>query len=63
MQSREAYKKLRNKKTEVNHENPNGNATLCDKCGVCEQKCPQKIYIRQELEKVKQELGRRNSLF
>jgi len=63
IQSRGAYKKLKNKKTEVNHENPNGNATLCDKCGVCEQKCPQKIHIRQELEKVKRKLGKRNSLF
>jgi len=63
IQSRGAYKKLKNKRTEVNHENPNGNATLCDKCGVCEQKCPQKIHIRQELEKVKRKLGKRNSLF
>ena len=60
--TRRTYRKLQTKKTKVNHENPNGNATLCIKCRVCEQKCPQKIQIPQELEKVKQELGKRKAL-
>ena len=60
--TRRTYRKLQNKKTKVNHENPNGNATLCTKCRVCEQKCPQKIQIPQELEKVKQELSKRKAL-
>ena len=60
--TRRTYRKLQTKKTKVNHENQNGNATLCIKCRVCEQKCPQKIQISQELEKVKQELGKRKAL-
>lgn len=60
--TRRTYRKLKTKKTKVNLENPNGNAALCIKCGVCETKCPQKIQIPQELEKVKQEMGKRKSI-
>ena len=60
--TRRTYRKLKNKKTKVNLENPNGNATLCTKCGACETKCPQKIQIPQELEKVKQEMGKRKAI-
>ncbi len=60
--TRRTYRKLQTKKNKVNHENPNGNATLCIKCGVCAKKCPQKIQIPEELEKVKQELGKRKAL-
>jgi len=60
--TRRTYRKLKNKITKGNSENPNGNATLCIKCGVCETKCPQKIQIPQELEKVKQEMGKRKAI-
>ncbi len=59
---RRTYRKMKNKKNEVNHENPNGNATLCIKCGECIEKCPQRIQIPEELEEVKQEMGRRKAL-
>ncbi len=61
--ARRAYRKLTssNKKVDVN--NPNGNASLCTKCGSCIQKCPQKINIPNELEKVKKVLGKRKALF
>jgi predicted aldo/keto reductase-like oxidoreductase len=60
--TRRTYRKLKTKKNKVNLENPNGNAALCIKCGVCTTKCPQKIQIPQELEKVKQEMGKRKSI-
>jgi predicted aldo/keto reductase-like oxidoreductase len=61
--ARRAYRKLTssNKKVDVN--NPNGNASLCTKCGSCIQKCPQKINIPSELEKVKKVFGKRKALF
>ena len=61
--ARRAYRKLTssNKKVDVN--NPNGNASLCTKCGSCFQKCPQKINIPNELEKVKKVLKKRKALF
>ncbi len=59
---RRTYRKLKTKKTEVNSENPNGNASLCVKCRECVEKCPQKIQIPEELEKVKREMGKRKAL-
>jgi uncharacterized protein len=61
--TRSAYRKLVNSKTKVNLKNPNGNASLCIKCGKCIQKCPQKINIPDELETVNQVLGKRIRIF
>lgn len=61
--ARRTYRKLVNSKTKINVKNPNGNAKLCTKCGVCLPKCPQKIDIPKELDKVKQVLGKRKALF
>jgi predicted aldo/keto reductase-like oxidoreductase len=61
--ARRAYRKLSSAKKKVDITNPNGNATLCNNCGICIQKCPQKINIPKELEKVKQVLGKRKGLF
>ena len=60
--TRRSYRQLQNSKAKVNNSNPNGNATLCIKCGVCATKCPQKIRIPEELEKVKHELGKRKAI-
>jgi uncharacterized protein len=60
--TRRTYRKLKNKKTKVNNISQNGSANLCMKCGVCVQKCPQKIQIPQELEKVKKELCKRKAI-
>ena len=61
--ARRTYRKLANSKTKVNIKNPNGNATLCIKCGICLPKCPQKIDIPNELDQVKQVLGKRRAMF
>ena len=61
--ARRAYRKLTNSKKKVNLNSPNGNATICNKCRVCVEKCPQNIDIPEELEKVKQVLGKRKYLF
>jgi uncharacterized protein len=60
--TRRTYRKMKSKKVKVNIENPNGNAALCVECGVCVEKCPQKIQIPKELEKVKHEMGKRKAL-
>jgi hypothetical protein len=61
--ARRAYRKLRNSKKKVDLNSPNGNATICTKCRKCVEKCPQKIDVPEELEKVKQVLGKRKALF
>jgi uncharacterized protein len=61
--SRRAYRKMANSRTKVDLKNPNGNATLCIKCGKCVPKCPQKIDIPCELDNVKQVLGKRFRYF
>lgn len=61
--ARRAYRKLTSSKKKVDVNNPNGNASLCTKCGSCIQKCPQKINIPNELEKLKKVLGKRKALF
>ena len=61
--ARRAYRKLSSSSKKVDVNNPNGNASLCTKCGSCIQKCPQKINIPNELEKVKKVLGKRKVLF
>lgn len=52
------YKKLVRSRKKVNKEHPNGNASLCIKCGECLEKCPQQINIPEELEKVDAILGK-----
>jgi uncharacterized protein len=59
---RRTFRKLKSRKTNVNLTNPDGNAKLCIKCGVCVAKCPQKIQIPEELEKVNQEFANRKSI-
>ena len=61
--ARRGYRKLQNSKKKVDINNPNGNATLCIKCNLCVEKCPQEINIPQELDKVKKVLGKRKTLF
>ncbi len=61
--TRRAYRKLQTSKKKVDLENPNGNATLCIECRRCVEKCPQKIDIPKELEKVKHTLGKRKALW
>ena len=56
---RNGYRKLARFKDKLNPENPNGNASLCVKCGQCLDKCPQQINIPEELEKVHAILGKR----
>jgi predicted aldo/keto reductase-like oxidoreductase len=60
--TRRTYRKLKTNKKRGNNESPNGNATLCNKCGECVNLCPQKIQISQELEKVKQEMSKRKAI-
>ena len=62
-QTRRAYRKLQNSKKKVDINNPNGNATICTGCRKCIEKCPQKIDIPKELEKVKQTLGKQKALW
>jgi len=61
-QTRRAYKKLKTSKNKVNLSIPDGNAKLCTKCGQCVEKCPQRISIPEELEKVKKNLNKQTSL-
>jgi len=52
------YKKLAKSAKKVNKEHPNGNASLCSKCGTCLEKCPQQINIPEEIEKVDAIMGK-----
>lgn len=61
-QTRRSYKKLQNSKNKVNLEIPNGSAELCTNCGICIEKCPQRINIPKELEKAKRALGKQTKL-
>jgi hypothetical protein len=47
------YRKLAKSKKELPGKNNRGNASLCTRCNSCVPKCPQKIRIPDELEKVK----------
>ena len=49
---------MKYQKKKLNKEYPNGNASLCTKCGECLEKCPQEIKIPDELEKVDAILGK-----
>jgi predicted aldo/keto reductase-like oxidoreductase len=47
------YRHLAKSKDRIQEGKPNGRASVCTKCGACVPKCPQKIAIPQELERVK----------
>jgi predicted aldo/keto reductase-like oxidoreductase len=57
------YGKLQGSKDKVDLANPNGNASICTKCGQCLGNCPQGIDIPKELENVKKVLRKRKGLF
>lgn len=46
------YRKMANSPKELNQTKSNGNASLCVNCGICLEKCPQKINIPDELKNV-----------
>lgn len=60
--ARWGYMKLSGSKEKLDKENPNGNASLCVKCGKCLEKCPQQIDIPGELEKVLAIMGKRGRI-
>jgi predicted aldo/keto reductase-like oxidoreductase len=60
--ARRTYRKLASSKNKVDTKNPNGRATLCNRCGNCTPKCPQKIDIPIKLDEVKKILGKRRAL-
>ena len=61
-QTRRAYKKLKNSKNKINLELSDGNANVCNKCGLCIEKCPQRINIPEELEKVKNNMEKQTPI-
>ena len=60
--AKRGYKRLADSKDKLDKENPNGNASLCVRCGKCLEKCPQQINIPGELEKVHAILGKRDKI-
>jgi predicted aldo/keto reductase-like oxidoreductase len=62
-QTRRTYRKLKSSKNKVNLLDPNGNGMLCNKCGLCVDKCPQRINIPEEIEKAKKNLRKQTTLF
>jgi hypothetical protein len=56
--ARRKYGKLTGAADQADADDPNGNASLCIRCGACLDKCPQGIAIPDELEKVHAVLGR-----
>jgi predicted aldo/keto reductase-like oxidoreductase len=60
--AKRGYRKLTGDKDRVDKENPNGNASLCIRCGQCLEKCPQEIAIPDELEKTHAILGKRQRI-
>ena len=55
-------KKLAKNKEELKKNPNNGRASMCINCGVCIEKCPQKIDIPTELAKVTKVLEKRKSI-
>jgi predicted aldo/keto reductase-like oxidoreductase len=60
--TRRGYRKLAGSVEKLDVENPNGNASLCVRCGKCVEKCPQAIAIPDELEKTHAILGKRERI-
>jgi predicted aldo/keto reductase-like oxidoreductase len=60
--TRRGYRNLVGSKEKLDRENPNGNASMCTKCNKCLKKCPQKIAIPDEMEKVHSILGKRGRI-
>ena len=56
------YRRLVSSGKKLDTENPNGNASMCVKCGKCLPKCPQSINIPEELDKVNAILGKRGRI-
>jgi predicted aldo/keto reductase-like oxidoreductase len=56
------YRNLAASKEKLDKNNPNGNASMCTKCKKCLEKCPQKIAIPDELEKVHSILAKRGRI-
>ena len=63
LMARRAYRNLQGSRKKVDLDNPNGNASICIKCGICVEKCPQNIAIPKELDKVKKVFRKRFALF
>jgi len=62
MSARSGYRKLSGSKTKLDMANPNGNADMCIQCGICVEKCPQRINIPVELEKVHAIMGKHEKI-
>jgi predicted aldo/keto reductase-like oxidoreductase len=60
--AKRGYRRLARSRDVVDIENPNGNASVCVRCGKCLPKCPQHIQIPDELEKVHAILGKRGRI-
>jgi predicted aldo/keto reductase-like oxidoreductase len=60
--TKRGYKSLTGSKEKLDKKNPNGNASMCTKCAKCLGKCPQKIAIPDELEKVHSILGKQGRI-
>jgi predicted aldo/keto reductase-like oxidoreductase len=56
------YRRLSGSEEKVDKDNPNGNASLCVRCGKCLEKCPQGIAIPDELEKAHAILAKREPI-
>ena len=56
------YGKFAKTSTKVDKDNPNGNASVCDNCAKCIEKCPQHIEIPTELKKTHAILGKRKKI-
>ena len=54
---RRKYRSLANSSEKVDKEIPNGNASVCVNCGMCLEKCPQRIEIPNDLRKSHAILG------
>jgi len=60
--TRKKYRRLADDPTKVDKIHPNGNASICTSCGICVEKCPQKINIPAELEKINSVMGKKERI-